>query len=358
MEKSLFTPSPLAPDSSGQTHFNSVSTENVHQKQVFIRDLKPQDVVRSTFLVKSKDLGRSRNGKPFLSMMLSDCTGEMDTRMWEGAEETSALFQEGDVIAVNGKASSFQNRMQLVIQHLAPVPLSEIQLADYLPKTELDLESLYDELLGYFERLDNVWVRDLGLQLLKNPEIARRYKVCPAAKTIHHAFIGGLLSHSVQLIRIVNAISPWYPALDKNLLIFGAAFHDFGKIYELSYGTSIGYTDEGKLVGHITIGVTLVDREIQKIPDFPRDLEWQLKHLILSHHGRLDYGSPKKPATLEALLIHHIDDMDSKLNSVQQLIENDNSGSRWTAYHRAYDQSYFKSVHLPAFPEGDNQSEH
>ncbi len=321
--------------------------ENNHQKQVFIRDLKVQDLVRSTFLVKSKELGMARNSKAFLSMILSDSTGQVDTRVWEGAEAMSTLFQEGDVVAISGKATNFQNRMQLIVQHLAPVPPEEVDLNDYLPRTEVSLEALYVELLGCFEQLDNPWVRDLGLRILRNPEIASRYKICPAAKTIHHAFIGGLLSHSVQLIRIIDRILPLYKNLDRNLLVFGAAFHDFGKIYELAYGTSFGYTDEGKLVGHITIGVTLIDREIQKMTDFPKDLEWQLKHLVLSHHGRLDYGSPKKPATIEAVVLSQIDDMDSKINSIQTLIESETNGSHWTAYHRAYDQYYYKPQSEP-----------
>jgi len=324
------------------TNPGALESENGHQKQVFIKDLKPKDIVRSTFLVKSKDLGVSRNGKPFLSLILSDKTGEMDTRVFDEAESLSSLFQEGDIIAVSGKATSFQNRMQLVIQHLVPVPAAEIDLTDYLPKTRENLPGLYRELLGYFEGLDNIWVRELGLKLLGNPEIASRYQICPAAKTIHHAFIGGLLTHSVQLIRIVDSILPLYEKIDRNLLVFGAAFHDFGKIYELSYGSSFGYTDEGKLVGHIAIGVSLIDREIQKMPGFPSALEWQLKHLILSHHGRLDYGSPKRPATLEAIVLHSIDDMDSKINSIQTLMNSENNDSNWTSYHRAYDQYYYK----------------
>ena len=339
MESTYSSSNPAVP----KTPISNPSMENPHQKQVFIRDLKPQDLVRSSFLVKSKDLGVSRNGKPFLSLILSDRTGEIDSRVWEEAEALASLFQEGDVIAIAGKATSFQNRQQLIVQHLAPIPASEIDLADYLPRTEVDLEGLYSELLGHFEKLTNPWVRELGLRVLSNPEISSRYKICPAAKTIHHAFIGGLLSHSVQLIRILDSLLPLYENLDRNLLVFGAAFHDFGKIYELSYGSNFGYTDEGKLVGHITIGVTLIDREIQKMDGFPRELEWQLKHLILSHHGRLDYGSPKRPATIEAVVLHHIDDMDSKINSIQTLMNDPNNASRWTSYHRAYDQYYYRA---------------
>jgi 3'-5' exoribonuclease len=322
------------------------------EKGIFIKDLKGNDIVRSTFLVQSKSMPMAKNGKPYLSLLLSDSTGVIDTRIWNDVETVSTLCQEGDVVAVSAKTHVFQNRMQMVVSHIVPVPPSEVDPLAYIPRTEIDLEAKYQELLGIFQGLENPWVRELGLALLNDPEIAARYKVCPAAKTIHHAFLGGLLVHSVQLIHLVDAILPHYENLDRSILIFGAAFHDFGKIYELSYSAGFGYTDEGKLVGHIAIGVQLVDRKILAMPGFPKDLEYQLKHIILSHHGRLEYGSPKRPQTLEAQLLHHLDDMDSKINSIQTLMETEANESRWTAHHKAYDNYYYKSDCYLPHPEG------
>lgn len=318
------------------------------QKQIFIKDLKSKDVVRSSFLVKGKELMTARNGKSYLALTLSDRTGEIDSRIWDAAEEVALTFQEGDVVAVAGRANAFQNRLQLIVEHLIPLAPEEFDLVEYLPAAAEDPELLYDKLLDVFRGLKNAWVRDLGLALLTDPEISERYKRCPAAKTIHHAFIGGLLSHSLQLIRLVDAILPLYEDVDRDILIFGAAFHDFGKIFELSYDRSFGYTDEGRLVGHITIGANLVDRKIHGtgempgISGFPSELEWQLKHLILSHHGRLEYGSPKRPHTIEAQILHHLDDMDSKINSIQTFMKAERNDSRWTAHHRAYDAFYYK----------------
>lgn len=311
-------------------------------KNFFVKDLKPKDVIRSTFMVRSKDLCVSRNSKPYLMLLLSDCTGDIDTRVWEDAESLAQTFQEGDVIAVAGKAHTFQNRLQLVVQHLSPIPSAEVNLTDYLRASDSNLEDLYAELIEIFRGLKNPHLRDLALSLLEDPQIARRYKLCPAAKTIHHAFIGGLLVHSMQLIRLVEAIHPLYEDLDRDLLLFGAAFHDFGKIYELSYNGNFGYTDEGKLVGHMAIAISLIDRKIQLMPNFPAELEWHVKHLVLSHHGKLEYGSPKRPHTIEAQIVHHLDDMDSKINSIQTLMKGERNGSRWTAYHKAYDNYYFK----------------
>ena len=246
-------------------------------------------------------------------------------------------------MAVAGRTHWFQNRLQLIVDNLSPVD-EPVELVDYLPKADGDCEKKYLELLGVFEKIPCPWTQALALSLLKDPEVASRYPLCPAAKSIHHAYLGGLVSHSLQLVHLVQALHPFYPRLNLSILLFGAAFHDFGKIFELSYDGNFGYTDEGKLVGHITIGATLVDRHIRQIPGFPAELEWQLKHMILSHHGRLEYGSPVRPQTLEAQMVHHLDDMDSKLNSIQELMDAEKSNSRWTSLHKAYENSYYKPL--------------
>lgn len=311
-------------------------------KHIFVADLKPKDVVRTTFLVKSKQLMEAKNGKPYLALVLQDKSGAIDTRVWEGAAEMAETFREGDVVAVAGKTHLFQNRMQLVLEHLIRVPEESYSIGDYLPAADVDLDKLYSELRGVFSKLECPWTRQLSMSLLDDPEIAPRYKLCPAAKAIHHAFLGGLLVHSLQLIKLAEAVLPLYEDINRSIVLFGCAFHDFGKIFELSYDSAFGYTDEGRLVGHITIGATIVDRKIREIPGFPKDLDYQLKHIILAHHGKLEYGSPKRPHTIEAQLVHHLDDMDSKINSIQTFMKAEKNTVRWTGHHRAYDQYYYK----------------
>ncbi len=311
-------------------------------KRFFVADLKPQDVVRSTFMVKSKGVMQAKNGKHYLALMLGDCTGAVDTRVWtDDVVQLATTFAEGDIIAVSGRAQWFQNRMQLVVDNLSPVD-EPVELTDYLPKANMDAELKYAELIQKFETLECPWTKQLSLAILRLPEVASRYPVAPAAKTIHHAYLGGLLIHSLQLTQLVDAVLPKYPRLNRSIALFGAAFHDFGKIFELSYDGHFGYTDEGRLVGHITIGTILIDREIRKIEGFPVALENQLKHMVLSHHGKLEYGSPVRPQTLEAQLVHHLDDMDSKLNSIQELMDAEKNQSSWTSMHKAYQTSYFK----------------
>jgi 3'-5' exoribonuclease len=313
-------------------------------KAVFVKDLKPKDTVRTSFLVKSKEILFNKNGKAYLALTLADKTGELDCRAWNDAETFNQAFQEGDVVAVGGKLGVFQNKTQLSLDHLVPLEPHEYQLDDYLPQSDENLDSLYSELIQVFQGLENPWIKKLGLDLLEDPEIAKRYKVCPAAKTIHHAFIGGLLCHSLQLIKLVEAILPLYSGVSRDLLIFGAAFHDFGKIYELQYDGKFGYTDEGRLVGHIAIGISLVDRKIQAISGFPKDLENHLKHLILSHHGKLEHGSPKTPHTLEAEILHWLDHMDSRINSIQNHLQQETLPSGWTTFHKAYGTFFLRTA--------------
>ncbi|MBY0372234.1 HD domain-containing protein [bacterium] len=313
-------------------------------KRFFVADIKPQDTVRTTFLVRSKGVQQAKNGRPYLVLTLADRTGCIDTRVWaEDADALASTFREGDVVAVSGRAQWFQNRMQLVLDNLVAVD-EPGPLEDFVPKADGDSLQRFAELVSVFETLECPWTRQVALALLSNPEVASRYPLSPAAKSIHHAYIGGLLLHSLTLVRLVQAVAPFYPRLNRSFLLFGAAFHDFGKIFELSYEGNLGYTDEGRLVGHIAIGTVLLDREIQKIPNFPAEIEWQLKHLILSHHGKIEYGSPVKPQTLEAQLVHHLDDMDSKLNSIQELMDGEKSQARWTSVHRAYEAAYYRPV--------------
>lgn len=313
------------------------------KKSIFIKDLRAKDVVRSTFLVRNKMLRANKNGQNCLHLQLSDRSGTIEARLWEGAESADEALNEGNLVAISGRVSEAGSGFrQVTVQHWAPIPSEEGNWEDYYPKSEQDADAEYKRLIQVFEGLENPWIRNLSLALLNDPEIAGRYPRCPAAKSIHHAFIGGLLAHTHQLVRVVQAIAPLYPELDREILLFGAAFHDFGKVYELSFDGPVGYTDEGKLVGHISIGNTLIDKEVRKIEGFPKDLELQLKHIVLSHHGRVEYGSPKPPQTLEAVMLSALDDLDSKIESITQLIKSEKSTGRWTPVHKAYQTSYYR----------------
>lgn len=316
---------------------------NQSKKAIFIKDLRAKDVVRSTFLVRNKMLRANRNGQNCLHLQLSDRSGTIEARLWEAAESADETLTEGNLVAISGRVSEGSGgARQVTVQHWAPVGSEEGNWEDYYPKSEQDAEVEYQRLIQIFEGLSNPFIRQLSLAILNDPDIASRYPRCPAAKTIHHAFIGGLLAHTHQLIRVVEAIAPLYPELNREILLFGAAFHDFGKVFELSFEGHFGYTDEGKLIGHISIGNAIIDREVRKIEGFPKALELQLKHIVLSHHGRVEYGSPKPPQTLEAVMLSALDDLDSKIDSISTLMKSEKSSSGWTPVHKAYQTSYYR----------------
>jgi len=315
------------------------------KKSIFIKDLQTKDVVRSTFLVRSKGLRPQKNGQSYLHLQLADRTGFIEAKVWDNAESAHESLEEGNVVAIFGRVHDGAGNRHLTVQQWVPLPESEINWDDFYPKGPFDEKgesSEYRKLVSIFEGLENPWIRELSLRLLNDPQISSRYPKCPAAKTIHHAFLGGLLAHTLSLIRVVEAICPLYPELNREILLFGAAFHDFGKVFELSFDGPFNYTDEGKLIGHISIGQVWIDRKIQTIEGFPSDLELQLKHMVLSHHGRLDYGSPKVPQTLEAIVLSSLDDLDSRIESISQWIKAAKGTSRWTPVHKAYQVAFYR----------------
>lgn len=320
----------------------STSTGSLIQKRCFVEQLRPKDRVQTALLIRQVELLTSRDGKSYLSMLLSDKTGTVESRMWNDADIWFTRLTEGMFVSVSGKVNLHQNRLQLSLETLAPLASEDLDLDDFLPKSQEDLPALYNELISVFENLEDPWVKRLGLSLLQDPEISSRFGRAPAAKSIHHAFVGGLLSHSMQLVRLTDAVAPLYPEADRSILVFGAVFHDFGKIFELSYERGFEYTDEGKLVGHIPIGTIILDQHIRAIEGFPSQLEYQLKHILLSHHGRLEYGSPKVPQTIEAEIVHLLDTLDSRMESILTFIKSDKGSGRWTSMHKAFQRSYYK----------------
>ncbi len=310
------------------------------QKTIFVKDLKNNEEVQTSFLVKSKQILSSKNGKPYILLQLADSSGVIDTRIWNDIEELSFSFEEGDIVAISGKTHTYHNHLQLVVDQLIKIPKKEVKLEYYYPKVIDNLDYLFQEFQTKLLNLENHYLKHLSENILKNDEISSKFRVCPGGRTIHHAYIGGLLFHSLQLIKLVEATINYYKEINRSIAIFGAAFHDIGKIFELQ--NDFSYSDEGKLLGHISIGLSIIDKNLVNIPDFPKELELQIKHIILSHHGSKEFGSPIEPQTIEALLIHHLDKMDSEMDSVCSLFETMNMGSNWTSISKHHERSFLK----------------
>lgn len=312
-------------------------------KKVFVNTIRERDWVESSFLVRDKVTAMAKNGKPYLTLKLMDRTGEVEGRVWDGVDEIASRFEKDDVIQVQAKASVYLGKMQLVVQDLRKLPEAEVDLGDFLPTSSQSPEQLIEQLRQLVDGLRNPHLRALMELFLADEDFLRGYSSAPAAKSMHHVYLGGLLEHSLSIAELIDKVAGHYPELDRDLLVVGALLHDVGKVAELSYRRSFDYTDEGKLLGHIIIGVEMLEQRLVRLDDFPRPLAVHLKHLLLSHHGQYEYGSPKRPKTLEAVVLNFIDDLDSKMNGIRSHIEKDShrEGS-WTSYHRLYDRYFFK----------------
>jgi len=311
--------------------------------KIFVNELKKGQTLETSFLVREKNLAKTKAGIPYLSLRLADRTGEVEGRIWENALDFFSLFERDDIIKVRAEADEFQGALQLRIGRLRKLEESEIVLDDFLPKTSRDIEAMFFELKDIGLRVQNPYLRELLAALFADEEFTAPFKAAPAAKNLHHVYIGGLLEHTLSLIQLALLVGPRYRGINQDLLVTGGILHDIGKIKELSFHRSFDYTDAGRLLGHIILTVAMVDERIQGIPGFPAPLAMELKHLLLSHHGEYEYGSPKRPQTLEALLLHHLDDLDAKMNGFWGWIEKEKDlPSRWTSFHRTFERFIFK----------------
>jgi 3'-5' exoribonuclease len=312
-------------------------------KKKCVADIKDRDLVDAVFLVKEKILAMAKNGKPYLTLKLMDKSGEVDAKVWDNADEVGSLFDKNDFLAVRAKASVYLGKMQLILSDLKKVPEEQVDLADFLPETDRDINLMVEELKGLVASLRDPDLHRLLDSFFGDPELMAQFRVAPAAKGMHHVYLGGLLEHSLAVAKLVDAMTPLYQGLNRDLLIAGALLHDVGKVREMTYMRSFDYSDEGKLIGHITIGVEMLQQRISSLPGFPAELGMLLKHMLLSHHGQYEYGSPKRPKTMEATILNYLDDLDSKINGIRTHIRKEpDNPSRWTSYHRLYDRYFFK----------------
>ena len=312
-------------------------------KSPYVSELQPNQVVTATLLVQHKEVRQKKSGEPYLSLTLGDRTGDIDARMWDNAAEVMDTFDRDDFLKVRGLLQVHQGRLQLTVHKLAKQTLETVDQTDFFPASARDPEEMFTELRSIVAGLGSAPLRALLESFADDPDVARRLKVAPAAKSVHHAFLGGLIEHVLSMCAIAKLLGAHYRDIDLDLLLAGIILHDVGKIHELTYDRSFGYSTEGQLIGHIVIGLRMIDEKIRAIPDFPERLRTLLHHMILSHHGELEFGSPKVPLFPEALLLHHIDNMDSKMECMRAFIEKDRLvDGCWTSYVSSLDRSVLK----------------
>jgi 3'-5' exoribonuclease len=304
-------------------------------KDFFIADCNQQEnkIITSSFVVVSKQVKPKKSGEPYLALTLGDRSGQLEAKMWDNVEEVLDAFEQDDFLKVKGLINKYKNRFQLTIHKLRKLGESEIEFSDYLPKTTKDIDELWKTLAAFVTSFENPYLRSLIQAFMADPEIAQAYRNAPAAKTLHHAYIGGLLDHVVSLFRSCDLICQNYPQVNRDLVLAGAFLHDVGKIHELTYNRSFTYTTRGQLLGHMIIELEMLQAKLALVPNFPPELKTLLEHLIISHHGEYEFGSPKLPMFPEALLLHYMDDLDSKMESMRALFERDSDPDNpWTTY--------------------------
>lgn len=322
----------------------------------FIADLVEGEPVTSFFLAREVELRQRKRGEPFLILVLGDRTGEVAAVMWEGAEAAARELADGDIVKVQGVLGSYQRERQLTLTRLRKASPDEVNPDDFLPRSPQDGTLLLATLREATARLGEPHLRQLLQELLGDPAFLARFTSAPAAKSIHHAALGGLLEHTASVLGLCDRLADHYPALDRDLLLTAAMLHDVGKVRELTWDRVFDYTDAGRLLGHITLGALLIEERIRAIPDFPELLAERLLHCILSHHGELAWGSPKRPKTLEAIVLHYAEDLDGKVNAFLAFARDraDSQHPGWTQFNRAMDRYLFfgHEGSAPIPPEG------
>jgi len=310
-------------------------------QHLWIKDIKENTKIEGNYLVKSKSIGQTRQGNSFLTLTLGDKTGTIEARVWDRVEEISTHCKEGNIVTIAGQANTYRNQIQIQIHELTQNK-SLIDPTIFQESSPKDIPHMLSDLKTLANQIQNRHLRTLIDSFMADHHFVTQFKKAPAAKHFHHSYLGGLLEHTLSVSQMAVRVSEHYPELDCDLLLSGAILHDIGKIEELTVEPTIEYSNKGRLLGHIVLGVVMVEEKLKALKDFPSELALRLKHLILSHHGEFDFGSPKRPKFLEAFALHLLDDMDAKINGLGRLLKDDRQEGSWTVFNKLLQRYFFK----------------
>jgi len=315
----------------------------------FVNELGDGDSIDDVYLIADKQLRANRSGNLYIQLELRDRSGGIEARMWNAGEKLFRSFEEGDFLHVKGKVQLFQGGLQVILNQIDPVAGEQVAMADFLPQTDKDVSKLFGRVRTMLLQLQNPHLRGLAECFLMDEAFVHGFCRVPAGIRNHHAYLGGLLEHVVTMLEAADRLAPLYPELDRDVFLMGIFLHDIGKVRELSFNRLFSYTDEGQLVGHLTIGVEMLNDKVARVPDltgepFPAELLLRLKHLIVSHHGTYEFGSPRLPMTPEAIALHYLDNFDAKLHTFTRDIREDRNASGWTPFNQALQRRLFKGA--------------
>lgn len=317
--------------------------------KIFVSEIVPNQEVAGSFVVDEKQVRVARNGVPFLTLKLADRSGHIAGRIWERAEEWSRSIDIKSVVFVRGRSELFREELQLQIDEIAPVPLVDIDRADFLPVCPRSVDDLMEKLKELAATIKKGSLQRLTRQILNDTHLMDRFRAAPAAKSMHHAYLGGLIEHTVAVAELVSSIAAYYPDLNRDLLVIGAILHDIGKVDEFTYDLLIDYSPSGRLLGHMVLGVQILDERIRSLRGFPSEEALLLTHLILSHHGEVELGAVRLPMTREAFVLHFADDLDAKMNSLTRILADSKQGDEaWTPYQPLFERFFFRGFPIPA----------
>jgi 3'-5' exoribonuclease len=311
-------------------------------KKRFISELQPGEAVDDLFVLAEKAVLQKKDGDNYLNLVFSDRTGRMRGVVWDQVDRIQRLFNTGDVARVKATVGEYRGALQLIVKDMAVVETASIDYADFITASERNIEALLERVIALTESFTDSHLQELLRAFWRDDDFVRQFKAAPAAKMMHHAYLGGLLEHTLSMAVLADRIAGHYTGVNRDLLVTGALLHDIGKIKEFRYDSVIDYSDEGRMLNHITLGVQLLEEKIRALPDFPAEKALLLKHMVISHHGSRDLGSPEPPKTIEAVLLNYIDEIDSKIHGIRDFMNRENSEAPWTAYHRLLERHFYR----------------
>ena len=314
-------------------------------KMRYIETFHEGNHISDIYLCKTKQIQLTKTGKEYGNLILQDKTGTIEAKIWDLSSPGVGEFDAMDYVHIEADVTLFQNANQLNVRRIRTAREGEYVEADYLPVSKKEIGKMYEELLGFVRSVKNPWLNQLlSGYFVEDKEFAKAFQFHSAAKTVHHGFVGGLLEHTLSVVKLCDYYAGYYKTLNRNLLLTAAMFHDIGKMQELSRFPENDYTDDGQLLGHIMIGTEMISERIRQIPDFPPRLASELKHCILAHHGELEYGSPKKPALLEALALNFADNTDAKMETMIEALAAGGTNKGWLGYNRLLETNIRKTT--------------
>jgi len=310
-------------------------------KNKFVRDIVAGDTIDDIYLLGEKTIARKRDGNPFLTLSLGDKSGQIRGVVWDNVDAIAATVGVGDFVRISASATEYRGVLQLVVRTMEPLAPESVAAVDFLPATGRDIEQMAARLRAVTDTITAPPLKRLMAVIWEDEALVQLLKRAPAAKNMHHAYLGGLLEHTLSMVLLADKIAGHYGGIDRDVLLVGAFVHDIGKIRELCYDRRIDYTDEGRLLSHIVLGLEMLEAKLQMIDDFPDTLAALIKHMIVSHHGVREFGSPELPKTIEAVLLNSIDEMDARVNGIREFMAAEKSGSAWTSYHRLLERHFY-----------------